>query len=62
MNTENTLWQCIAKEHMEMNTKETITDMEWRVFVERLQDAFANEVSELALEFWNEYDPMDWEA
>ena len=62
MSTENTLWQTINKEHMESNTGQTITDEEWRVFVDRLQNAFANEVSELATEFWYEYDPKDWEA
>ena len=61
MNTENTLWQTINKEHMETNTGQAITDEEWRVFVDRLQDAFADEVSELATEFWNDYDPADWE-
>ena len=62
MNTDNTLWQMINKEHMETNTGQTITDEEWRVFVDRLQDSFANEVSELATEYWNEYDPTFWEA
>ena len=56
------LYQSINKEHMESYTGQTITDEEWRVFVDRLQDSFANEVSELATEFWNDYDPMDWEA
>lgn len=60
MITNNTLWQWIDKEHMEMNTGETITDEEWELFVHRLQDAFADEVSQLATEFWNGYDSKDW--
>ena len=47
-----TLWQYIDKEHMKMNTGETIKDEEWELFVDRLQDKFADEVSELARDFW----------
>lgn len=61
INTENTLWQTIEKEHMEANAGESITDEEWEMFVNRLQNAFADEVSELALEFWRDYDPADWD-
>ena len=61
MNTDNTLWQYIKKEHMEANTGQTITDEEWELFVDRLQSAFADEVSQLACGFWNDYDPSDWE-
>ena len=55
------LWQIIEKEHMENMTGETITDKEWELFVIRLQDIFADEVSELALEIWRDYDPADLE-
>ena len=55
------LSQYINKEHMESHTGQTITDEAWEVFVNRTQDGFAEEVSQLAFEFWNDYDPMDWE-
>ena len=55
------LWQAIEKEDMEANARESITDEEWELFVNRLQDTFADEVSELALNFWRLYDPADWE-
>ena len=55
------LWQIIEKEHMEKMTGKSITDEEWELFVKRLQPAFADEVSELALEMWAEYDPLFWE-
>ncbi len=58
---EGCLWQYITKEHMEVNTGQTITDEEWELFVERIQNPFADEVSQLATEFWNDYDPKDWE-
>lgn len=54
---ENTLWQYITKEHMEANTGQTIADEEWELFVDRLQDAFAREASQLAAEYWYEYYP-----
>ena len=51
-----TVWNYVEKEHMESmcegNT--TITDEEWYEFVHMFQDAFADEVSGLALEFWNQ--------
>ena len=47
---------------MESHTGQTITDEAWEVFVNRTQDGFAEEVSQLAFEFWNDYDPMDWEG
>ena len=49
------LWQAIEKEHMEANAGVSITDEEWEMFVDALQDAFADEVSLLALEFWRDY-------
>ena len=55
------LWQTIEKEHMESMTGKNITDEEWELFAMRLQPAFADEVSELALEMWAEYDPSFWE-
>lgn len=56
-----TLWQYIEKEHMEMNTGEDIKDDDWELFIHRLQDTFADEVSQLATEFWVGYRPSDWE-
>lgn len=50
------MWQVIEKEHMEMMTKQTITDKEWNRFVSKYEDSFAEEVSILALDFWNERD------
>lgn len=50
------LWQYIGKEHMEdmIDDQLPISDEEWSEFVEICQDAFANQVSVLALEYWNE--------
>ena len=48
------LYQSIAKEDMESNTKQTISDEEWEEFVDRYQDAFAEEVSVLAMGYWYE--------
>ena len=56
---KNTLWQYIDKEHMEMNTDETITDEQWELFIRRYQVPFADEVSQLATEYWNSF---EWEA
>tara|TARA_R100001230_G_C5628809_1_gene136888 strand:+ start:192 stop:398 length:207 start_codon:yes stop_codon:yes gene_type:complete len=58
---KGTLWQYIEKEHMEMNTGEDIKDEDWELFVRRLQDTFADEVSQLATEFWHGYRLSDWE-
>ena len=55
------LWQIIEKEHMESMTGETITDKEWELFVDASQNAFADEVSAFALDFWRNYDPLYWE-
>tara|TARA_B100002019_G_C21271613_1_gene602679 strand:- start:188 stop:388 length:201 start_codon:yes stop_codon:yes gene_type:complete len=52
---KGTLWQYIEKEHMEMNTDETITDEQWELFIHRIQDSFADEVSRLATEFWRDW-------
>lgn len=48
------LWQVINKQHMESNAKETITDEEWELFLDYFQNAFANEVSQLATDFWKD--------
>ena len=50
------LWQVINKQHMEANTKETITDEEWELFCIIYKTPFANEVSQLAIDFWNDRD------
>ncbi len=49
-----TLWQYLEKKHMEYMTddKRPISDEEWELFIHSFQDAFANEVSVLALEYW----------
>jgi len=54
-----TLWQYIEKKHIEhmideRPTEEPISDEEWELFIHSFQDAFANEVSVLALEYWND--------
>jgi len=49
-----TLWQYIEKEHIENMADESITDEEWELFIRSFLDAFGNEVSGIALEFWNE--------
>ena len=51
-----TLWQYIEKEHIKqmMDDEEPISDEEWELFIHSFQDAFANEVSVLALEYWND--------
>jgi hypothetical protein len=50
----NKLYQTIEKEHMEQMTGEKIDDEEWLDFVARFEDAFAEQVSELALVYWDE--------
>jgi hypothetical protein len=50
----NKLYQAIEKEHMEQMTGEKIDDEEWVDFVARFEDAFAEQVSELALVYWDE--------
>jgi hypothetical protein len=54
MSEEIKLFQTIEKEHMEMNAKCKISDVDWEYFVEQFQNAFADEVSELALTYWIE--------
>jgi len=54
-----TLWQYIEKEHIELMiderpTEEPINDEEWELFIHTFQDAFAHEVSSLALVYWND--------
>lgn len=51
-----TLWQYLEKEHIEqmIDDEEPISDEEWELFIHTFQDAFANEVSVLALEYWND--------
>ena len=62
-----TLWQYIEKVHIEhmilvcsndgmhrKDDEEPISDEEWELFIHTFQDAFANEVSVLALEYWND--------
>jgi hypothetical protein len=56
VDTRNALWQVITKEHMEQNVGESITDEEWKAFIDRFQTAFAEEVSELAMEYWSDKD------
>lgn len=53
--SDKKLWQHLEKEHMEEMTGQTITDEEWELFVDRKQDAFAEDVSELARRIWSEY-------
>ncbi len=55
------LWQAIEKEDIESMAGENITDEEWELFVKRLGLLFADKVSELALEFWRDYDASYWE-
>ena len=52
--TEEKLYQWIEKEHMEQNTGKTISDEEWEQFVNDCQDAFADAVSLLAIEWWSD--------
>jgi len=42
---------------MEANTGQTITDEEWELFLDRMHDAFGNEVSQLATDYWFRYSP-----
>lgn len=60
-----TLWQYIEKEHMEgmMDDEDyqdeegnqlPISEEEWELFIRYFQNAFGNEVSCLALEYWND--------
>tara|TARA_R100000900_G_scaffold60418_1_gene48678 strand:+ start:145 stop:405 length:261 start_codon:yes stop_codon:yes gene_type:complete len=55
VNMDNCLWQYIEKEHMEVNCNlevGSINEDEWHEFVLRFQDSFANYISELAVEYW----------
>jgi len=54
MSEEHSLWQKIEKRHIEIMTKETISDEEWITFVEQHEHAFAEEASILAETYWNE--------
>ncbi len=60
-----TLWQYIEKEHIEMMMDDEdyqdeegnqlpISDEEWELFIRSFQDAFGNEVSGIALQYWND--------
>lgn len=46
------LWQFIERHHIEEMCGEMISDDEWYLFVEAFQDGFANDVSQLAVEYW----------
>jgi len=46
------LWQFIEKHHIEDIGGKKIRDVEWYLFVEVFQDGFANQVSQLAWEYW----------
>ncbi len=50
------LYQTIEKEHMEWMTRKKIDDEEWNAFCDYFIDAFAEEVSRLAKEYWSERD------
>jgi hypothetical protein len=52
----NKLYQTIEKKHMEKITGQEIDDKEWNAFVARFEDAFAEQVSELATAYWDERD------
>ena len=47
------LWQTVAKEHLDPRNK--LTDEQWQVFVDSNQDAFAEQVSELADTYFREH-------
>lgn len=57
-----TLWQYIEKEHMEdmVNDEDEegnqilISDEEWELFLRWFQNAFGDEVSGIALQYWND--------
>ena len=53
-NMNECLYQIIEKEHMESMTKEKIDADEWNKFCLKYIDAFAEEVSLLAKEYWDE--------
>ena len=53
-NMNECLYQIIEKEHMESNAKEEIDADEWNKFCLEYIDSFADTVSMLALELWNE--------
>ena len=48
------LFQAINKWHMEHMAGEKIDDEEWIAFCEKFQDAFAEDVSLLAKQYWSE--------
>lgn len=47
------LWQTVSKEHLDPRNK--LTDEQWQVFVDSNQDAFAEQVSELADTYFREH-------
>jgi hypothetical protein len=49
---KGTMWNYIEKHHMEEMCREKISDDEWDLFLEAFQDGFADEVSQLAVEYW----------
>ena len=62
IDTTDKLYQYISKEHMEKMTEKTISNEDWELFVHNVQDTFADEVSELARDFWTTYCPKDFES
>jgi hypothetical protein len=46
----NSLWQYITKDHIDPN----ISDAKWNKFLEDNQSTFAEMVSEMAYELWND--------
>jgi hypothetical protein len=48
---KNSLWQYIERDHIDPKIKKTI----WEEFVLSHEDEFAERVSELAEEMWNNY-------
>jgi hemerythrin-like domain-containing protein len=47
----NSLWQYIEKDHIDSNIKKSV----WENFVASNQDKFAERVSEIAEELWENY-------
>lgn len=51
----NTLWQFVAKEHMETMVGHKIKNTEWQRFVDDVCEKFCDSVSRKAMNYWNDW-------
>ena len=53
METKNTLWQYLDKEHLDINNE--LSQKQWNDFVEKYNDCFANECSTVGQDLFYEF-------